>query len=154
MTTLLSLRMHALTDVQWYNINMEDSIFTKILNGDIPGRKLYEDEKCFVLLTHEPLNPGHCLVIPKHQIDSAWDIPDELYSHLMLVVKKMAKKMEAAYDYKRIGMFVEGFGVPHAHIHVFGYTQPLERTIADHMKNKQQIDNQEMERQAEKMSLD
>lgn len=115
---------------------MEDSIFTKILNHEIPGEIIYEDEISAVLLTIEPITPGHCLVVPKQQIDSLWDLPPELYSHLLDITRMTAKKLEAAYDYTRVGMLVEGFGVPHAHIHVFGYTQPLEPTIIAHSAEK------------------
>lgn len=115
---------------------MEDSIFTKILKHEIPGEIIYEDNDAAVLLTIEPITPGHCLVIPKEQIDSLWEVPNEIYHHLFDVAKDMVGRIEANYDYKRVGIFVEGFGVPHAHIHVFGYEQPLEPTIAEHIAHK------------------
>ena len=130
---------------------MEDSIFTKIIKHEIPGEIVYEDETVAALLTIEPITPGHCLVVPKEQIDSLWDIEPTLYQHLMTVTKMIAKKMEGVYDYERIGMFVEGFGVPHAHVHVFGYEQPLEPTIAYHTAHKHTASADELAREAVKL---
>lgn len=130
---------------------MNESIFTKIINHEIPGEIVYEDEKCVVLLTIEPITPGHCLVVPKEQIDSLWNAPTTLYQHLMKVTKEMADKLEQTYDYKRIGMLVEGFGVPHAHIHVFGYQEPLVPTIIHHSKVKRSASADELATEAAKL---
>lgn len=131
---------------------MQTSIFTKIANQEIPGVKVYEDDLCYVLMTHEPINPGHCLVIPHREIDHVWDLPDDLYAHLMSVSKQIANKMRKNFDYKRIGMSIEGFGVPHAHIHIFGYTQPLEETIREFSNNKLAISVDEMQAAAEQLN--
>jgi histidine triad (HIT) family protein len=131
----------------------EPSVFTRIINGEIAQEILYQDDLCFVILTHEPISPGHLMVIPREEIDHVWDIGDDLYQHLMLVAKKMALRMRQAYDYKRIGLLVEGFGVPHAHIHVFGYMQPLEPTIADHIANKRIMTPEELQAEAEKLRI-
>lgn len=136
-----------------YNIAMQDSIFTKIIKGDIPGETVYEDELCAVLLTIEPFTPGHCMVVPKQQIDHLWDIEDQLYHHLLSVAKKMALRLREVYDYERIGMLVEGFGVPHAHIHVFGYEQPLEPTIVNHVAHKRTATPDELKIEAEKLRV-
>lgn len=117
----------------------EPSIFTRIINGEINQHILYQDPQCFVILTHEPMTPGHLMVIPRAQIDHLWDINDELYIHLMVIAKKMALKMREVYNYKRIGMAVEGFGVPHAHIHVFGLDESLNSTIIDHVTKSKKI---------------
>lgn len=117
----------------------EPSVFTRILRGEIFQEKIYEDDLCFVILTHEPMTPGHMLVIPREEIDDLWDVHDDLYQHLMAVSKQMALKMRAAYTYKRVGVIVEGFGVPHAHVHIFGLDKALNPTIADHMAKKDKI---------------
>lgn len=130
----------------------EPSIFTRIASGEIPANILYEDPECFVILTHEPINPGHLMVIPREEVDHVWDIEDELYTHLMLVAKKMALKMRQVYDYKRIGMLVEGFGVPHAHIHVFGFNEPLEPTITSHIANKKIMSPDQLQFEADKLT--
>ncbi len=81
------------------------------------------------------------LVIPNEQIDSLWDVDDQTYQHLFDVSKQMQAKLRNAYpDYKRIGLLVEGFGVPHAHIHVFGFHEALEPTIAKHATWKESAD--------------
>jgi len=107
----------------------EPSIFTKILTGELPGEIIYQDDTSFVILTIDPLSPGHLLVIPKEQVDHIWDLPDELYHHLFAVAKTMAEKIRTAYTYERVATVVEGFGVPHTHIHVFGLNQGIEPTI-------------------------
>jgi len=111
---------------------MEDSIFTKIIKGDIPGEIIYEDELSAVLLTIQPLTPGHMMIVPKVQIDHLWDLDDATYHHVFEVARQMAKRLRSGYNYERVGIIVEGFGVPHAHIHVFGYEKPLEPTIIEH----------------------
>jgi histidine triad (HIT) family protein len=133
----------------------EPSIFTRIINGEINQHILYQDPQCFVILTHEPMTPGHLMVIPRAQIDHLWDIDDELYIHLMVIAKKMALKMREVYDYKRIGMAVEGFGVPHAHIHVFGLGESLNSTIIDHVaKSKKIFTPEELQIEADKLRFD
>ena len=97
---------------------MEDSIFTKIIKGEIPGHKIYEDDKAIVILDIHPQIEGHALVIPKQQIDHIWDLPDDLYVHLWKVAKKVQNRMQEVLNPPRVGIAVEGFGVPHAHIHV------------------------------------
>lgn len=97
---------------------MEDSIFTKIIRGEIPCYKVYEDEQVFAMLDIEPLADGHVLVFPKKQVDLLWDLPDEDYQYLMQIAKKLAHKIQAEFNPLRVGVAVEGFGVPHAHIHL------------------------------------
>lgn len=100
---------------------MQDSIFTKIIKGEIPCHKVYEDEKVIAFLDIHPQQPGHTLVIPKEQIDLLWDLPGETYDYLWQTAKKIAIHMGEAIG-KRIGVHVEGTGVPHAHIHLVPFT--------------------------------
>lgn len=109
---------------------MTDSIFTKILQGEIPGEVIYRDDTAAVLLTIEPFTPGHMLVVPLEQVDHLWEINETTYHHLWDIARQMTTKLQAAYGYERVGAAVEGFGVPHAHIHIFGYLEPLEDTLA------------------------
>lgn len=97
---------------------MEDSIFTKIIKGEIPCYKIYEDDKVFAMLDIDPLADGHVLVIPKKQVDLIWDLDNETYQHLWFVAKKIAHKMQIELNPERVGSVIEGFGVPHAHIHL------------------------------------
>ncbi len=97
---------------------MEDSIFTKIIRGEIPCHKIYEDDTALAFLDIHPQNPGHTLLVPKQQIDQLWDLPDELYHHLWEVAQQLEARIRDVINPPRVGIAVEGFGVPHAHIHL------------------------------------
>ena len=97
---------------------MPDSIFTKIIKGEIPCYKIAEDDRFIAFLDVFPIKKGHTLVVPKAQIDYLFDLDDSLLSDLMLFAKKIAQKMERAITCERIGVAVIGLEVPHAHIHL------------------------------------
>jgi len=97
---------------------MQDSIFTKIVRGDIPAHKIYEDERTLAFLDIHPQVPGHTLLIPKQQIDQIWEVPDDLYHYLWDVAKQIEARLMEVLQPARIGIAVEGFGVPHVHIHL------------------------------------
>ncbi len=97
---------------------MDGCIFCKIANGEIDSAKVYEDEKFFAFLDIRPLNPGHTLLLPKIHIDYIFDVEEPLYSELFETAKKLAGPIRDAVQSKRIGISVEGFGVPHAHVHL------------------------------------
>ena len=96
---------------------MEPSVFTKIINGEIPCYKIYEDDKTFAFLDIHPETKGHTLVIPKHQVDKIYDLDDDDYIALMRTVKKLSKHMEEQLG-TRILWKVVGTDVPHAHVHL------------------------------------
>jgi histidine triad (HIT) family protein len=106
---------------------MDESIFTKIIKGDIPSYKIYEDDHVIAILDINPLAPGHTLVIPKEQIDHLWDVDDERYKHLMDVSKDVANRQRAVLGPQRVAMQVLGNDVPHAHIHII----PLNTTMQE-----------------------
>ena len=121
---------------------MQDSIFTKIIKGELPGEVIFQDDTCFVILSIEPISTGHMLVIPREQVDHLWDLDQETYHHLFDVSKQVQQKLKTAYpEYERIGLQVEGFGVPHAHVHVFGYEKPMEQTMVDHHEWKKTVES-------------
>lgn len=97
---------------------MEDSIFTKIISGEIPCHKIYEDEHTFAFLDIHPSQPGHTLVIPKRQVDDIWDLPTDEYHALWDSAQKIATHIHLIMGTARVGAMVVGFGVPHAHIHL------------------------------------
>lgn len=101
----------------------EPSIFTKIIRGEIPSYKIYEDDRTFAFLDIHPIQPGHVLVIPKNQIEKLEDLPDEDYMAVMNTVKKVMKRVTEALRVKRACIKVEGFDVPHAHVHVIPCNQ-------------------------------
>ncbi len=95
-----------------------DSIFTKIINREIPAYIIDENDDFIAFLDVFPLAKGHTLVIPKKQVDYIFDIEDDMLAKLHLFSKKIAKAVEKAIDCKRIGTAVIGLEVPHAHIHL------------------------------------
>jgi histidine triad (HIT) family protein len=97
---------------------MEDSIFTKIIRGEIPSHKVYEDEKTFAFLDIHPAAEGHVLVIPKKQVEFIWDLEDEDYQALMKSVKQVGRRLREVMGKKYVGTIVVGTDVPHAHVHV------------------------------------
>jgi histidine triad (HIT) family protein len=94
------------------------SIFTKIINDEIPCHKIAETDKYFAFLDINPLAKGHTLVIPKQEIDYIFDMEDDLLSGLNLFAKRVAKAVEKSIECQRIGVAVIGLEVPHTHIHL------------------------------------
>ena len=94
------------------------SIFTKIVNGEIPAYKVAEDENYLAFLDIFPVAKGHTLVIPKKEVDYLFDLDDELYTGLQLFAKKVAAGLKKAIPCEKVGVLVLGLEVPHAHIHL------------------------------------
>ena len=99
------------------------SIFTKIIQGEIPCYKIYEDDKTFAFLDIHPESRGHVLVIPKLEVDKIYDLPDEDYQSLMATVKTLSQHMEKSLGARTLWKVV-GTDVPHAHVHLM----PLDET--------------------------
>jgi histidine triad (HIT) family protein len=95
-----------------------DTVFTKIIKGEIPSYKVTEDKNFYAFLDINPLKKGHTLVIPKKQVDYVFDLDDELYKDFFLFAKRVAKAIKKAYPCIKVGMAVIGLEVPHAHIHL------------------------------------
>ncbi len=94
------------------------SIFTKIVNGEIPAYKVAEDENYLAFFDISPVAKGHTLVIPKKEVDYLFDLDDELYTGLQLFAKKVAVGLKKAIPCEKVGVLVLGLEVPHAHIHL------------------------------------
>ncbi len=94
------------------------SIFTRIINGEIPSYKIDEDEHCYAFLDINPNAVGHTLCVPKQEVDKLFDLDQEIYMHLMQFSKRIAVALEQAVPCKRVGMAVVGLEVPHAHVHL------------------------------------
>ncbi len=94
------------------------SLFTKIVNGEIPCYKIAEDDNYLAFLDIYPLAEGHTLVIPKKEIDYIFDLDDDLLAGLNLFAKKVALAIDQVTDCKRVGLVVVGLEVPHAHVHL------------------------------------
>lgn len=94
------------------------TIFTKIINGEIPSYKIAEDENFIAFLDAMPLVKGHTLVVPKKEVDLIFDLESEEYKNLWGFAQKVAKKIKSAIPCVRVGVAVVGLEVPHAHIHL------------------------------------
>lgn len=113
---------------------MEDSIFTKIIRGEVPCHKIYENELTLCFLDIHPIQLGHTLVIPKKQIEFVWDLPDEDYAAVMAAAKRVALRLRAVLGTKYVGEHVIGVDVPHAHVQLIPFNTAAE------LHNSQRID--------------
>lgn len=121
-----------------YNGAMSDSIFTKIIKGEIPCHKIYEDDKTFAFLDIHPIQPGHVLVVPKKQVGFVWDMDDDEYQALMSTVKKVGARIREVFpDKARVGVVIEGLDVAdHVHVKVFPFSNDAEfRRVPDMQAN-------------------
>lgn len=94
------------------------TIFTHIINGDIPGTFVWRDENCVAFMSINPLAHGHTLIVPVAEIDHWVDAPPELSAHLFAVTAHIGKAQQAAFAPTKVGVIIAGYEVPHAHIHV------------------------------------
>lgn len=117
------------------------TIFTKIVNGEIPAYKISEDDNFLAFLDVNPNAKGHTLCIPKQEIDKIFDIDDELYLGLMKFSKKIAIALEKTVPCKRVGMAVVGLEVPHAHVHLI----PLNEMDEMRFQNKVSLSKEEFQ---------
>jgi len=122
------------------------SIFTKIINGEIPCHKIAEDDNFIAFLDVFPLQKGHTLVVPKKEIDNIFDVEDAALGNMMVFAKKVAKAMENTFDCKKIGVTVIGLEVPHAHIHLIPIKAEKDMNFAN---KKLTLESEEMQSIAE-----
>jgi histidine triad (HIT) family protein len=95
------------------------SVFTKIINREIPGRFVYEDDDVVAFLTIEPMTQGHTLVVPRAEIDNWQDVDPAALARVMAVSQRIGKAVCRAFDTERSGLIIAGLEVPHLHVHVF-----------------------------------
>lgn len=95
------------------------TLFTRIINGELPGRFVYTDDQVVAFLSIAPLNPGHTLVVPRAEIDQWTDADPSLLHHCMDVAQRIGKAARQAFDAPRAGLVIAGLEVPHLHVHVF-----------------------------------
>ena len=121
------------------------SIFTRIINGEIPGYKIAEDDEFYAFLDVFPLKPGHTLVVPKREVDKFFDMDAELLARMLVFAQPIARAIEASFDCKRVGIAVIGLEVPHAHMHLvpishaddLNFTREKMKLSAEEMKECQ-----------------
>ncbi len=126
------------------------SVFTKIVNGELPCHRVAEDDKFLAFLDITPLREGHVLVIPKMEIDYLFDIEDDLLAEMMIFAKSVAAKMKAVIPCNRIGVSVIGLEVPHAHIHLVPMDALNDMNFA---KEKTPFTNEQLAETAAKIRL-
>ncbi|MEI8083975.1 MAG: HIT family protein [Actinomycetes bacterium] len=95
------------------------SVFTMIINGDLPGRFVYQDDDVVAFLTIEPMTQGHTLVVPRAEVDHWQDVEPALFDTVMSVARRIGRAVCTAFDAQRAGMIIAGLEVPHLHVHVF-----------------------------------
>lgn len=100
------------------------SIFTKIINGEIPGIFVWKDDRAVAFLSINPLNQGHVLVVPREEVDHWIDLDLDLSRHLMDVAGAIGKALQQGFGPRRVGLMIAGFEVPHTHIHVVPINAP------------------------------
>ena len=122
------------------------TLFSKIINGDIPSYKIAENEKFFAILDVFPLREGHVLVIPKVEVDNLFDLDDSYLDGILAFARPIAKAIEKAFHCNRCGISVIGLEVPHAHIHLvpinssndLNFTQPKPKAADKDLEAAQQ----------------
>lgn len=94
------------------------TVFTKIIEGELPGRFVWADEACVGFLSINPLRPGHTLLVPRAEIDHWLDVPADVWSHLMQVSQTIGQGLQRAFEPTKVGLMLAGLEVPHCHIHL------------------------------------
>lgn len=95
------------------------SVFTMIINRELPGRFVYEDDAVVAFLTIEPMTPGHTLVVPREELDNWQEVEPAKFARVMAVAQRIGKAVCQAFDAERSGLIIAGLEVPHLHVHVF-----------------------------------
>jgi histidine triad (HIT) family protein len=123
------------------------SIFTKIIQGELPAFRIYEDEEVISFLTIDPIRAGHALIVPKVEIDSYMNVPEPHYSAVFQLAQKLGKAIQSATDCERVGLAVQGFEVRHFHLHLIPMWGPED---FDFRKAKR-MDNEQLKLMQEKI---
>jgi histidine triad (HIT) family protein len=120
------------------------SVFTKIIEREIPAHVVYEDDQCLVILDKYPSIKGQTLVIPKDEVDYAFDLPAPLYQHLLTIARKIAHASDKAFATERTCLVVEGFEIPHAHIKLYPMT-PGNADLAGALTRGEEASDEDLE---------
>ncbi|WP_290795304.1 HIT family protein [Flavihumibacter sp. UBA7668] len=122
------------------------TIFTKLINGEIPSYKIAENDKFYAFLDVFPMVPGHVLVVPKMEVDKFYEVPDAYLAEILVFAKPIARAIEQAFPCQRVGSAVIGLEVPHAHLHLvplqsaddLNFTRPKLKQYAEELKTAQE----------------
>lgn len=94
------------------------TLFTRIINGELPGRFVWRDDRCVAFLSIRPLKPGHTLVVPRREVDHWIDLEPSLAQHLMSVCQALGKALQQGFAPAKVGVMIAGLEVPHCHVHL------------------------------------
>jgi histidine triad (HIT) family protein len=107
------------------------SIFSRIIDGEIPGKFVWRDDRVVAFLSIEPMRPGHTLVVPREEVDHWIDLEPDLASHLFAVAQQVGRAQKAEWNPRRVGVLIVGDEVPHVHIHVVPINSPDQLSFAN-----------------------
>ena len=107
------------------------TLFTRIIEGELPGTFVWRDDRCVAFLSIAPMRPGHTLIVPIAEVDKWTDLEPDLAAHLMVVAQRIARAQQAALDPARVGLIIAGLEVPHCHLHAV----PIDRESDLHFEN-------------------
>lgn len=111
------------------------TLFTRIIAGEIPGRFVHSDDVSVAFLSIEPLQPGHTLVVPRTEVDRWTDLPEELTTHLFAVAHRIGRAQLAVFGGERAGLMIQGYEIPHVHLHVWPSRSPADFSFAHAQKD-------------------
>ena len=124
------------------------TIFTRIIDGELPGKFVWRDDRCVAFLSIAPLRPGHALVVPIAEVDKWTDLEPDIAAHLMVVAQRIAQAQQAAFSPARVGLIIAGLEVPHCHLH----TVPIDHEADLHFANANaNATDDELEHAADKL---
>ncbi len=107
------------------------SVFTMIINGDLPGHFVWSDDRCVSFLSINPITDGHALIVPRAEVDHWLDLDAELNAHMMTVSHHIGSAIQSVFSPQRVGMMIAGFEVPHTHLHVLGLNREADMSFAN-----------------------
>lgn len=107
------------------------TVFTMIINGDIPGTFVHRDDRCVAFMSINPMTPGHTLVVPIEEHDHWIDLDPDLTAHLFAVSRRIARAQERAFGCEKVGLIIAGYEVPHTHIHLVPTNEMSELSFAN-----------------------
>ena len=106
------------------------TLFTRIIQGELPSYKVLETDMVYCFLALDQVTKGHTLIVPRIEVDHVLDVPDPHYSEVFKVAKQIGASIQEAFGYARVSYMVQGFEVPHFHLHVLGLNQPSDLDFA------------------------
>jgi len=107
------------------------TIFTRIIDGEIPGTFVHRDDQCVVFMSINPLAPGHALVVPIAEVEHWVDLPDDLAAHLFAVAHRIGRAQQRAFSPDKVGLIIAGYEVPHTHLHLIPTTSMSQLNFAN-----------------------